>query len=64
MAEESGTAPTSIINLSRANVLLIDDSPFGLRLLEQMMKGFGVRACYSCGSSLYAPGPTGGSRRL
>lgn len=54
MAEESGTAPTSIINLSRANVLLIDDSPFGLRLLEQMMKGFGVRACYSCGSSLYA----------
>lgn len=54
MAEETGPSPSSIINLSRASVLLIDDSPFGLRLLEQMMKGFGVRACYNCGSSLYA----------
>jgi acyl-CoA synthetase (AMP-forming)/AMP-acid ligase II len=54
MTAEKGVSPTSIINLSRANVLLIDDSQFGLRLLEQMMKGFGVRACYTCSSSLYA----------
>jgi len=54
MTAETGVSPTSIINLSKANVLLIDDSPFGLRLLDQMMKGFGVRACYACSSSIYA----------
>ncbi len=54
MTAETGVAPTSIINLSKANVLLIDDSPFGLRLLDQMMKGFGVRVSYACSSSLYA----------
>ena len=54
MTEETGPAPTSIINLSKANILLVDESTFGLRLLEQMMKGFGVRSCYTCSSSLYA----------
>lgn len=54
MTAETGVSPTSIINLSRANVLLIDDSQFGLRLLEQMLKGFGVRACYACSSTIYA----------
>jgi CheY-like chemotaxis protein len=54
MTAETGASPTSIINLSSAHVLLVDDSSFGLRLLEQMMKGFGVRACYTCSSSLYA----------
>ncbi len=54
MAAEKGVSPTSIINLSSAHVLMIDDSPFGLRLLDQMLKGFGVRAAYSCGSSIYA----------
>ncbi len=54
MTAETGLSPTNIINLSKANVLLVDDSPFGLNLMDQMMKGFGVRACYACSSGAAA----------
>ena len=42
--------PNSIVNLSRANVLAVDESHFGLNLMHQIMLGFGVRHYYEAHS--------------
>lgn len=47
---EPGLSPNAIINLSRANVVVIDDSAFALQLLVQMLRGFGVRSLSEFGS--------------
>lgn len=42
------------INLSRANVLLVDTSHHGLTLMSQMVSGFGVRHAHKCVSAAAA----------
>jgi DNA-binding response OmpR family regulator len=51
MTSDSGLDPNSVINLSKANVLLVDDSPFALRLMAQIMMGISARKVYECQSS-------------
>lgn len=41
---EAQLSPNAIVNLTRANVVIIDDNPYALRLMVQMMMGFGVRS--------------------
>jgi DNA-binding response OmpR family regulator len=41
---DPGLSPNAIINLSRANVVVIDDNVFSQQLLMQMLQGFGVRS--------------------
>ena len=45
---EAQLSPNTIVNLSRANVLIVDDNPYALRLMVQMMMGFGVRSHHEC----------------
>lgn len=40
----------AIVNLSRANVMVIDDNAFSQQLLSQMLMGFGVRSHFEFSS--------------
>lgn len=42
--------PNSIVNLTRANVLVVDENPFSLKLMAQILMGFGVRNYFDCRS--------------
>lgn len=39
-----------VFNLSRANVLVVDDDPFSLKLTAQVLLAFGVRSRFQCRS--------------
>ncbi len=54
MTRDGVLDPNSVINLSRANVLLVDDSDFALSLMAQIMMGIGTRQVYECQSSVEA----------
>lgn len=41
---EPAAGQNSIVNLSRANVVVIDDNAYSQKLLVQMLMGFGVRS--------------------
>jgi DNA-binding response OmpR family regulator len=45
---------SSVINLSGAVTMVIDDSPFGLDLTCSALRGFGIRVRYSCHSAAAA----------
>ena len=44
----------SVINLSGAVTMVVDDSPFALDLTKQALLGFGIRTRYSCRSAAEA----------
>jgi len=54
---EPGLSPNAIVNLSRANVLVIDDNAFAQQLMVQMLMGFGVRSHYEFVSAAEAKEP-------
>ncbi len=47
---EPGLSPNAIVNLSRANVVVIDDNGLSQQLLLQMLLGFGVRSHFEFAS--------------
>ena len=47
-AEETSLTPGTIFNLSKANVMVVDDNNFSLRLTTQTLLGFGVTTRYAC----------------
>ena len=46
--------PNIRINLDRSVVLLVDDNPQALEALSAMVRGFGVRKQFKCGSGAEA----------
>lgn len=46
--EDTGLTPGQIFNLSKANVMVVDDNNFSLRLITQTLLGFGVTTRYAC----------------
>lgn len=47
---------SSIVNLTGAVTMVVDDSPFALDLTKQALLGFGIRTRYSCRSAAEAIG--------
>lgn len=45
---------SSVINLTGAVTMVVDDSPFALELTSQALLGFGIRTKYSCTSAAQA----------
>lgn len=45
---------SAVINLSAATTMVVDDSPFGLDLTCQALRGFGIRTSYTCQSAAEA----------
>jgi CheY-like chemotaxis protein len=45
---------SSVINLTSATTMVVDDSPFGLDLTCQALRGFGIRTSYTCQSAAEA----------
>jgi len=45
---------SSVINLTGAVTMVVDDSPFALELTSQALLGFGIRTKYSCYSAAAA----------
>lgn len=46
-----GLNPSTVFNLSKAVVMVVDDEPFSLRLTTQMLLGFGIRTRHACESA-------------
>ena len=53
---DSSLSSTAIFNLTQANVMLIDESPFSLKLTSQALLAFGVKARYQLTSAIEARG--------
>lgn len=47
-ATEALLSMSAIFNLGRAEVLVVDDSSYSLRLTSQMLLGFGIKVRHSC----------------
>lgn len=45
---------SAVINLTAATTMVVDDSPFGLDLTCQALRGFGIRTSYTCQSAAQA----------
>lgn len=45
---------SAVINLTSATTMVVDDSPFGLDLTCQALRGFGIRTSYTCQSAAEA----------
>jgi CheY-like chemotaxis protein len=45
---------SSVVNLTAATTMVVDDSPFGLDLTCQALRGFGIRTSYTCQSAAEA----------
>lgn len=45
---------SAVINLTAATTMVVDDSPFGLDLTCQALRGFGIRTSYTCQSAAEA----------
>lgn len=45
---------SSVINLTAATTMVVDDSAFGLDLTCQALRGFGIRTSYTCQSAAEA----------
>lgn len=52
--EDTSLTPGTIFNLSKANVMVVDDNNFSLRLTTQTLLGFGIKTRYLCTDSQQA----------
>jgi CheY-like chemotaxis protein len=46
--EDTSLTPGTIFNLAKANVMVVDDNNFSLRLTTQTLLGFGIKTRYAC----------------
>lgn len=51
---DSALAMGTIFNLAKANVMIVDDNPFSLRLTTQTLLGFGIQSRHICLSAAEA----------
>ena len=45
---------SAVFNFSNAVTMVVDDSPFGLDLTAEALRGFGIQVRYACGSAAEA----------
>ena len=53
---DTSLSATAIFNLTQANVMVVDESPFSLKLTSQALLAFGIKARYQLTSAVEAKG--------